>query len=120
MLFSLLLPPYISCFLYSKKKKLSLKEMLSLYPIFVWIINMILLIVFRIFIGNHNQLFNEDVFNLGFIVNYNLCSIIISLLLPSLIIYIMDNYKFELQFIRKVKEVKNGKNGKNKKKKKNK
>lgn len=114
MIFSMLLPPFVSAYIYAKKQKLSIQSMLICYPMFIWVINMIILGLFKLYVWDYYIIVDSNQFHLEFFIYYNLGSMLVSVLLPSIIIYCKENFKFNVTFKRK--ELINN-NEKNKKKK---
>lgn len=109
MLFSMLLPPFVAAYIYAKQQKMSIQSMLICYPMFIWIVNMIILCLFKLYVWDYYIIVDSNQFHLEFFVYYNLGAMLVSILLPSFVIYCKENYKFDVTFKRKELVNNNGK-----------
>lgn len=77
------------------------EEKIKLYLMYTFIINMIMFIILNFYCNNPYVLFNDDIMSFNFIMKFMLLSLIISILLPLIYIFIKNN--IEIKFIRRCK-----------------
>lgn len=103
MLFSLIFPSYLANFIYCKDKGYDYVKTLLVYPLFVLLINMICFICMYFYLDNVYVMFNNEMFNVDFLVKYNLLAISLSLIIPKIVLCIEKNITISLE----VKKIEN-------------
>ncbi len=85
----------------NKLKVKDKKEKIKLYLMYTFLINMFIFIILNFYCKDSHILFNSDLITISFIMKFMILSLILSILLP--LIYVFINKNVEIKLVRRSK-----------------